>query len=441
MAACCATARETVLDGSIVGPMANTGNAALKAARVALGYRSQAALAEAVTETARNIGLRVEVSARTARRWESENPPWPQAEHVTALEALFDRPISELGFTPPWTEGKQATGTDARPATSRPRNMLRSSNLPRLSTAAAADYATITASHRRFYWVLSASTLHRSVNEHAHLGMDLIDRAEGRALTILASAVAESNLLSGRLEFFDLDKPAEARHSFGAALQAAHYADDSLLGAAILAHMSFAPAFSGEPRRAEEARERLAAARAFARRGRGNGELTAWIDAVAAEVDTRFGDTKTALAHIAHAERSYASFDPTADPSPAWLDWFSPTRLGGFKASTLISLGRGREAAETLSQVLDELPAASIKQRSVYLADAAAAAVLLDNPEQACDYLKQALSAIGQHWYATALDRVKAVRVTLRKWDSLPAVRELDERLYDWHTTVHSLTG
>ncbi|MBF6295899.1 hypothetical protein IU454_29165, partial [Nocardia farcinica] len=247
---------------------------------------------------------------------------------------------TELGFTPPWTEGKPAHGIDARPTPTRQRIMLRASDLPRLTTAAAADYASITAAHRRFYWTLSASSLHHSAREHAHLGMELLDRAEGRALTILAPAVAESNLLSGRLEFFDLDKPGEAHQSFGAALQAAQHTGDSLLGAAVLAHMAFAPAFSGDPQRAEEARERIAAARAFARRGRANGELLAWIDAVAAEVDTRFGDTKAALAHIAQAEQAYAAFDPAAAPSPLWLDWFSPTRLGGFKANTLISLGR-----------------------------------------------------------------------------------------------------
>jgi hypothetical protein len=29
----------------------------------------------------------------------------------------------------------------------------------------------------------------------------------------------------------------------------------------------------------------------------------------------------------------------------------------------------------------------------------------------------------------------------LREWESLPEVRKLDERLYDWHTTVNSLVG
>lgn len=47
----------------------------------------------------------------------------------------------------------------------------------------------------------------------------------------------------------------------------------------------------------------------------------------------------------------------------------------------------------------------------------------------------------GKHWYATTLDRVKAVRRTLRKWDSIPAVRALDEGSYDWHTTVISVSA
>ncbi|MGY2061691.1 helix-turn-helix transcriptional regulator, partial [Nocardia gipuzkoensis] len=63
--------------------MTSSGNAALRAARQALGYRSQAALADALNETARTIGLRVSINARTVRRWESAEPPWPHPEHAT----------------------------------------------------------------------------------------------------------------------------------------------------------------------------------------------------------------------------------------------------------------------------------------------------------------------------------------------------------------------
>src|SRR5436305_5068691 len=78
------------------------GNTRLRSARQALGLRSQQQLAEAVTRAGSQIGVRISITERTARRWESESPPWPQPEHQAALEQLFGRPVTELGFTPPW---------------------------------------------------------------------------------------------------------------------------------------------------------------------------------------------------------------------------------------------------------------------------------------------------------------------------------------------------
>ncbi|WP_433622950.1 helix-turn-helix domain-containing protein [Nocardia sp. CA-120079] len=421
--------------------MTTPGNAALRAARQSLGYRSQAALAEALTKTARTIGLRVAVTARTVRRWESAEPPWPQTEHAAALEALFKRPIAELGFIPPWSDE-----TPARPAVRTAADLQAAQRhfpgaAAALPASAATDYMAISVSYRHLYWSLPATRLHRSVAEHAQLGIDLLLQVPESAKSVLAKAVSESSLLAGRLEFFDLQQPELSQPSFVLALQAAHEADDSLLASATLAHMAFAPAFSGDVSRAEEARDRLRAARAFARRGNASAEMIAWLDAVEAEVETRFGDTRRALSLIHHAEEAYEDYDADTNPSPAWLDWFSPTRLAGFKGNTLITAGHGREARETLERVIADLPDDAVKQKSIYLADLAAAAVLEKNPEQACTHLEGALDQLGRTWYATAMDRIKAVRQSLRQWDSLPAVRALDDRLYDWHTTVNSLVG
>ena len=421
--------------------MTTPGNARLRAARQSLGLRSQAALAEAVTTAARDVGLRIAVTARTVRRWESATPPWPHPEHAAALEAVFQRPITDLGFSPPWS-GE----TDAGFAPQRAFDPTARSSHPQIGQAgsllpasAAADYMSVTVAHRRLYWSLPAVRLHRAVIEHAHLGADLIDQLVDVPKTLLASAVSESSLLAGRLEFFDLQKPEVAQRSFVLALQAAHEANDALLGAAALAHMSFAPAFSGDSGRAEEARDRIRAARAFARRGDANSAIVAWLDAVEAEVETRFGDTRRALGLIHHAEQQFADADGRT--SPVWFDWFSETRLAGFKGNTQMVAGQGRDARKTLEGVLGDLPDEAVKQRSIILADLAAAAVIEKTPERACEYLAQALDQLGQNWYATAMERVKAVRQSLREWESLPEVRRLDERLYDWHTTVNSLVG
>jgi hypothetical protein len=62
------------------------GNRKLKAARLAKGYGSQQALADALNAAARDLGLRgVSIGERQVRRWESEDPPWPHSHHQQLL--------------------------------------------------------------------------------------------------------------------------------------------------------------------------------------------------------------------------------------------------------------------------------------------------------------------------------------------------------------------
>ncbi|TLF92942.1 helix-turn-helix transcriptional regulator [Nocardia cyriacigeorgica] len=420
--------------------MARSGNGALRAARQAMGLRSQSSLAEAVNAKARAIGLRVDVSTRTVRRWESADPPWPHAEHVSALEALFKRPITELGFTPPWdVVATPRLGAPSPTVTAiAGGRRVYTPTTSQIPASAAGDYIAVTASYRRLYWSAPAARLHRTVTEHAQLGFDMLPQLDGAARAVFAQAVSESSLLAGRLGFFDLQQPEPAQECLVRALQASYEADDPLLGAASLAHMAFIPAFSGAPSRAEESRDRIRAARAFSRRGGANAEVEAWLDAVEAEVETKFGNYKRALDLIRHAEDIYRDPSVVVQGTPEWMDWFSPVRLAGFKAATLMAAGRTNEARKLFDQILNDLPADAAKQRSIYLADQAAAAVVENDPELACKLLVDALDLLATNWYATAMDRVKAVRKSLTRWDSLPAVRDLDERLYDWHTTINA---
>jgi len=77
----------------------------------------------------------------------------------------------------------------------------------------------------------------------------------------------------------------------------------------------------------------------------------------------------------------------------------------------------------------------------VTLADLAAVAVTEHDPEEACRLAELALDQLALAWYATGMARVRAVRASLSQWESLPCVRRLDERLYDWNTTINALTG
>ncbi len=425
------------------------GNTRLRSARQALGLRSQQQLADAVTRAGNSIGLRISITARTVRRWESDAPPWPHPDHQSAIEALFQRPIIELGFTPPWASAQPGnsgpemgrvspTVTASAAAGSLTMFPQRPPAAP-LPGSVVSDYISVTSAHRHMYWVVPPAQLHDAVAAQVNLGARLVPSVPEAARRSLAAAVSESSLLAGRIEFFDLQNPPKAQASFVIALQAAQDAQDALLGSAVLAHMAFIPAFSGDPKRAEEARDKIRAARAFGRRGPASPEMLAWLDAVEAEVETRFGDTRKALRLIHHAEDIFATEEPR--PSPPWLDWFSPVRLAGFKGNTLLTARQLGPARDTLQEVLDHLPDESVKQRSVILGDLAAVAVSENDPEQACALAETALDHLARHWYATGMDRVRAVRESLTQWESHPCVRRLDERLYDWNTTVNALTG
>ena len=425
------------------------GNTRLRSARQGLGLRSQQALADAATRAARSIGLRISVTARTVRRWESESPPWPQPDHQAALEALFQRPVTDLGFTPPWAEGADAR-PEARAATKSPAmptalggattlDPFPSPSPATLPAAVVTEYIAITSAHRRMYYCVPAARLHGPVTAHANLGTAMLPAVPEAARPSLAAAVAESSLLAGRLDFFDLRKPEGAQASFVVALQAAYDARDPLLGSAILAHMAFIPAFAGANNKAKEARDKIRAARAFASRRPAPPEMLAWLDAVEAEVETRFGDTRRALRLISHAEDILATAEKR--PIPSWLDWFSADRLAGFKGNTLLMDGQLGLARATLLQVLDRSGDTEAKQKAVTLADLAAVAVAEQDPELACSHTEAALDSLARFWYATGMDRVRAVRQALTQWESLPCVRRLDERLYDWNSTVRALTG
>ena len=179
---------------------------------------------------------------------------------------------------------------------------------------------------------------------------NLLSETNGVARRLLATALAESLLLAGRIEFFDLRKPDQADATFARALQAAGEADDSLLGAAILAHAAFIP---GWAQRRPEAAERLRAARTYARRGSASADFLAWLDAVEAECETICGHPKEALRAIAHAEELLAASSDRH--APEWFTWFSPARLGAFKGNTQLKARRYAQARDTLTTALTGL--------------------------------------------------------------------------------------
>ncbi|MEU6059783.1 helix-turn-helix transcriptional regulator [Streptomyces sp. NPDC047097] len=75
------------------------GNDILRA-RMADGGLTQTELAEAVNADLRAAGYEGTVSDRTVRNWLTGKSRWPHQRQRAALEAVFDCPVTELGFAP-----------------------------------------------------------------------------------------------------------------------------------------------------------------------------------------------------------------------------------------------------------------------------------------------------------------------------------------------------
>ncbi|MCX5195819.1 transcriptional regulator [Streptomyces sp. NBC_00249] len=395
---------------------------------MAAGYVSQQALVTALA------GRGISIDVRQVRRWESDTPPWPYPGAQQALTELLGQDIESLGFTPP--VGQVGAGRASRivSTASAPRVLVQNAASAQPASAAA-DYTAVTRAHRRLYWTVAPAVLHPAASAHAALGGALLPATAGATRQGVATALAESFLLAGRIEFFDLRDPDQAEGTWLRALQAAGEAEDSLLGAAILAHMAFVP---GWRRDRDGALERMVMARTYARRGPASAEFLAWLDAVEAECETRCGQTRTALNLIAHGEDVLAAGSEHA--SPEWMDWFSPVRLAAFKGNTQLVAGHLPQARETLLGVLEDLPADADKQRTVVFGDLAAVEAAAGMPAAACGYAIRALEQLETHWYATGMERVREVRRALVTWQHEQCVRDLDDRLYGWGTTLSALT-
>ncbi|MCR8945963.1 helix-turn-helix domain-containing protein [Streptomyces sp. OUCMDZ-4982] len=400
-------------------------NTRLRSARIAAGYHSQQALADALG-----------VGVRQVRRWESSTPPWPHPDLQAALSRFLGQNMEELGFTPP--PGRDVGGQQPRSALDTAGKGLATVPVRSAATmqpaSVGADFAAVTRAHRSLYWSVAPTVLYPTVIGHAELGCVLLTETAGLTRQSVARSLSESWLLAGRIQFFDLRESDTADETWLRGLQAAREAEDHLLGAATLAHMAFVPGWEG---RRDEAAQRLVAARTYARRGAPPPLLLAWLDAVEAECETRAGHTRTALHLINHGETVLATGN--GQPVPEWFDWFSAPRLAAFKGNTQLRAGHLPQARATLSAALDQLPDAEAKQRSVVLGDLAAVEAAAGMPEAACQYAIRALDQLERTWYATGMDRVREVRQALVAHQHEECVRGLDERLYDWSTTVSAL--
>jgi tetratricopeptide (TPR) repeat protein len=213
-----------------------------------------------------------------------------------------------------------------------------------------------------------------------------------------------------------------ARGYYNVAVEAAQEANDRLLAATALGHMSFIPAAE---RSYTAAQAHLHGARRL-ESGSPHAGMASWLAAVEAEIYTNSGDELAALAAVDRAREGLA-----AGPSPAlpWFDYYDAARLAGFAGYAMLRFGRLHEAGSTLRSALEGLPLQAVKQRAVFLADLASVQLQAREVEEACRIAGQAADALDLAGYATGTDRLLELRSKLEPWKTHPGVRALDDRL------------
>ncbi len=258
------------------------------------------------------------------------------------------------------------------------------------------------------------------LDDAVHLMRDLSDGELKRRVLRTRSEVAA---LAGRLAFFDLRRPTEARGYYGLAHESATQAGDDLLAAAALGHLAFLPAAEGN---ASAAVDYLGGAAQHARRT-GVPLVQSWISAVESEVLTPAHPAGTLRA----LEQATALLTRPADAaSPAWFDYYSGDRLDGFRGRALLQLGRSDEARESLTSALRGLGPGAVKQRAVFLFDIAASHLGdISDVDRACALAGDAATTLAMAGYATADSRLKEFRDQVKAWEYTSAVVEFDERL------------
>lgn len=261
----------------------------------------------------------------------------------------------------------------------------------------------------------------------------LADAAEGyldaagtsRLRRSLLQVVSRAQLLAGRLSFFDLHQPLDARAHLDLAREAAIEAQDPLLLSAALGHMAFLPA---EHRQLAAASSYLEGAR-HELSGEAT-EIVGWLDAVESEVQTRAGAYDAARAKLQRARGSLTSNGNGNGTAPEWFDYFDEVRLAGFEGFMLRNAGDRDAARGQLEHALAGISPRCPKQRSVTMLDLASVCAEQGDIDSGCALATDAVVSLRDAGYATAVDRLREFSDSLPDTGH-PAARLLEEAIVE----------
>lgn len=244
----------------------------------------------------------------------------------------------------------------------------------------------------------------------------------GAGFAGLCSVAAELSQLAGWLSF-DLNRSGEALGHLRAAHQAAEAAGDHALAAYTLGWRSIV---AGQT----DVAAGLALARSARRQAGADvaGSVDAWVSRVEAEALAAGGDRRGAEQALERVERAAAR--PRDERDPAFTYFIDAGQIAAYRGVAYVRLGDGLRAEAPLAAALDGLQPSFVRDRALYLTYLAAAHALQRRPEEAAGVAADALALASATQSPRSVQRIATLRRQLEPWASLPAVRDLGDRLH-----------
>jgi transcriptional regulator with XRE-family HTH domain/tetratricopeptide (TPR) repeat protein len=239
-----------------------------------------------------------------------------------------------------------------------------------------------------------------------------------KRLCIIASEIAQ--YLGAIL--FDMKEYASARAYYHVSIEAAQEANDFTLWAVGLGRMSSLPIYSDLPQKAlphlRQAQE-LASQHCKA-------TTRAWLASVEAEAQANLYDASACLRALKQAERFINPSETGDTPHEVRFDY---ARFLGYKGVCYLRLQQPNEALEALNEGAKLIDSTSVRQRSIILADSAAAYAQKEEVEAACEQAIRALTLTDQTKSELVMLRLQDFRRIVKKWETASYVKEFDEQM------------
>jgi len=219
-----------------------------------------------------------------------------------------------------------------------------------------------------------------------------------------------------------MNEYATAREYYNVSIQTAQEAESNTFWATGLVRLSFLPIYSKSP---QDALPLLLTARKLVE-PRGASAILAWIASMEAEAYANLHDEHACLQVLGQVERFMERSKNGEDHLEIKFDY---ARFVGYKGVCHLRLRQAEAALSALNEGVTAVGTLSARQKSIIVADTAAAYTQQGEIEEACRLAIQALAMTDQTKSLLASQRILDVRREMNQWKTSQPVKEFDTQL------------